>query len=519
MSKKKYLPNIAIISSVIAIFSLASSCSYHQRNSHRLVKVVYEDNEKNNERNYIYSQQAYGGVYLQDPALTDYVNTIGQKIVRQRNLSNADYTFVIVNSSIPNIWSFPKGKIALTRGLLMELKNEAELTAILSHEIAHVSNNHGKLNVQEVELNAGPVRLDILSHKNSKDFLVGALGSGAGLVTLQYNIDSEVAADNAALMQISEMGYSPKSFSELNNRIYDYFACNDCNWTGGFLAKHPVSEERMRISKNQLSRQSLLGATEVNNFNKNLENLRQQNEAYEKLNLGYQSLLNYEYAKAIEIANQGLDLEPTESHFYLLKGKALLKLGYTLDALNALNRAIDINPRYFDHYLQRGLIKEQLDDYAQASNDLEKSLTLLPTAEAYYALGEIDYHQDHEQAAIQNFRKASISSSPGGKKAISKLKELGLALHGTQTIDIEPLFTDEGYINIKICNMGNRSLKNIIIDVNQVDAKGKTIYHHLVELNQELKPFESVCQQTNIGPFFNAEHMKKSTLISPIYSE
>lgn len=520
MSSKKLKLVFVLSLAFFAALTFSTACSFHQRNSHQLVKLSQQGAEKNHEINFLYSQQAYGGIYSQDPRLSEYVNSLGQKIVRQQNLPIHEFDFTIVNSSIPNIWSFPKGKVALTRGLLTELHNEAELMAILAHEIAHVSKNHGSINIQEVELNAGPVRLDVLSstHHN-KEFMLGALGSGSGLVTIKYDMQSEIEADKTSLLQISEMGYSSKGFSDFNERIYNYHKNNNTNWVGGFLAKHPTSEERVLATRNHISKQSTQGATESQNFSEKLKNLRQQSLAYQKLDDGYRALLNKEYPLAIQIADQALDLEPTEAHFYILKGKALAKLGYILDALNVFNRAIEINPKYFDAYLQRGLIKEQLDDFRQASNDLEISLSLLPTAEAYYALGEIDYQSNQEEAAIQKFRKASISDSPAGQQAISKLKELGLALYGIETIEVKPLFTKEGYINIEICNRGTKPLKNVVIDIDQIDAKGKLVYRHLVELSEDLVPQSPICKRTNIGPFFNEEHMNRCTQITPIYSE
>lgn len=519
MSSKKNKLLIIASATFFSILMLSSACSYHQRNSHQLVKVSQVDAQRNYENNALYSQQAYGGVYQQDPKLAEYINTLGQKIIRQQNLPAHEYNFTIVNSSIPNIWSFPKGNIALTRGLLTELQSEAELMAILAHEIAHVSNNHGITNIQEVELNAGPVKLEVLEGSSSKDHFVGALGSGTGLVTLKYNLEAEMEADKLSLLQISEMGYSSKGFSDFNERVYSYHQNNNKNWTGGFLAKHPTSEQRVTASRNSVSNQPHQGAIEIQNFNKKIANLKQQNKAYDKLDEGYSAFLSKNYPLTIQIADEALDLEPTESHFYILKGKALAKLGYILDALNSFNRAIDINPKYFDAYLQRGLIKEQLDDFAQASQDLETSLSLLPTAEAYYALGEIDYHQNQEQAAIQNFRKASISDSPAGHKAVAKLKELGLALYGLETLEILLIYKDDGYVNVQVCNRGLKTLKNVIIDIDQIDAKGTLIYRHFVELKEDLEPQTSICHQTNIGPFFNEEHMKKSTSITPVYFE
>ncbi len=325
-----------LISPIIVALLVLSSCSYHQRNSHQLVKLTVDDQDKNNERNFLYSQQAYGGIYRKDPELTTYINTLGQKIAQLQNSSQTDFNFIIVNSSIPNIWSFPQGKIALTRGLLSELKSEAELMAVLAHEIAHLSSNHGKENILEVELNAGPVNLNILTNSKNKDFSVGALGSGLGLITLQYNIQSEMSADKNALMQISEMGYSSQGLYDFNERVYRYHTSKNGNWEGGFLAKHPTSQERIETSRDLISNQATLGATEVNLFNQKMTNLRNQTPIYEKLDEGYQALLGMNYANALQIADKGLDLDPTEFHFYLLKGKAFLKLGYTLDALNSL---------------------------------------------------------------------------------------------------------------------------------------------------------------------------------------
>jgi predicted Zn-dependent protease len=88
-----------------------------------------------------------GGDYSLDPALTAYVAGVGQKLaaVSDRALP---YEFVVLNSSVPNAWALPGGKIAVNRGLLMELQSEAELAAVLGHEIVHAAARHGALAMQ-----------------------------------------------------------------------------------------------------------------------------------------------------------------------------------------------------------------------------------------------------------------------------------------------------------------------------------------------------------------------------------
>ena len=99
------------------------------------------------EQQYAPSQQMQGGDYALDPELTSYVVGVGQKLaaVSDRDLP---YEFVVLNSSVPNAWALPGGKIAVNRGLLTELNSEAELAAVLGHEIVHAAARHGALAMQ-----------------------------------------------------------------------------------------------------------------------------------------------------------------------------------------------------------------------------------------------------------------------------------------------------------------------------------------------------------------------------------
>ncbi|MEO1320142.1 MAG: M48 family metalloprotease, partial [Pseudomonadota bacterium] len=78
-------------------------------------------------------QQSQGGQFRLDPAVGEYVARVGQKMadVSDRDLP---YEFVVLNNGVPNAWALPGGKIAINRGLLLEMNSEAELAAVLGHE-------------------------------------------------------------------------------------------------------------------------------------------------------------------------------------------------------------------------------------------------------------------------------------------------------------------------------------------------------------------------------------------------
>jgi predicted Zn-dependent protease len=100
------------------------------------------------QQNYAPMRQSEGGDYEVLPELTAYVNQVGQKLaavsdritVAERQLP---YEFTVLNNSVPNAWALPGGKIAINRGLLVELGSEAELAAVLGHEIVHAAARHG----------------------------------------------------------------------------------------------------------------------------------------------------------------------------------------------------------------------------------------------------------------------------------------------------------------------------------------------------------------------------------------
>lgn len=504
---------------VLVFCTLICACSYHQRNSHRVVSVTPESSTVSVAKHFQYSQQAYGGTYDLDPKLSAYVNRLAQKACQNSLVPSSSATVVVVNSSIPNIWSFAGGHIAITRGLLCELQNEAELMAVICHEISHMQNEHTGEKIQKVILNAGPVKLDVHHNYYVSDFSVGPLGSGSGLVTLKYDSESEIHADELAVAQMQQMGYAPSAIVDLQRRIHVYQKSGEPSWVGGYLAKHPITE--LQLDKCQNCQKGLADGGRLNqdNFASHMAQLHSQARAYQKLDEGYSALLKQKYEQAISIAQTGIEMEPNEAHFYLLKGKAQARLGHFVPALSSFNMAIATNPYYFDHYLQRGLVKEQLDDWAEASLDLERSLTLLPTAEAYYALGEIDYNKERQAEAIEYFRKASISGSPGGKKATARLKGLGLPLSGLQTLKVHPTFTDSGHLDLSVKNTGSSTARCIVVDVEQIDPSGNLISRHFIEIKKDLDPQESIQQKTNIGPFFSKSHMKKSLRLYAVYCE
>ncbi len=128
--------------SIVLILAFLSACSVNPvTGKSEIVLMSQADEIKMGQQAYLPAQQSQGGEYDVDPVLTEYVRNVGERLAEQA-ARPLPYEFVVLNNSVPNAWAMPGGKIAINRGLLTELNSEAELAAVLGHEIVHADARH-----------------------------------------------------------------------------------------------------------------------------------------------------------------------------------------------------------------------------------------------------------------------------------------------------------------------------------------------------------------------------------------
>ena len=132
------------LSFLLASVSL-SACSVNPVTGERNFQIYDADWEREvGAQMYAPMKQSQGGEFILDPELTAYITEVGNRLAsRARRKDQLDFEFSILNDSIPNAWALPGGKIAVNRGLLINLDSEAELAAVLGHEIVHSDAAHG----------------------------------------------------------------------------------------------------------------------------------------------------------------------------------------------------------------------------------------------------------------------------------------------------------------------------------------------------------------------------------------
>src|ERR1044071_977644 len=200
---------------LIALGAL-SGCGVNPVTGKKEIQFVSEAQELQiGAQNYSPTRQSEGGDLTVMPELTAYVNEVGQKLaaVADRKLP---YEFVVLNNSVPNAWALPGGKIAVNRGLLTELRSEAELAAVLGHEIVHAAARHGaKAQERGTLLQVGLAAAQIGAAVSDVDtnvagLLIQGAGVGAQLVQQKYGRDQESEADKYGMKYMKAAGYDPQ---------------------------------------------------------------------------------------------------------------------------------------------------------------------------------------------------------------------------------------------------------------------------------------------------------------------
>lgn len=195
------------------------------------------------------------GVY-DDPVLQDYVNGIGQRLAQSSHRPGLQYHFLVVDSPEINAFALPGGYIYITRGILAYLNSEAELAAVLGHEIGHVTARHS---VQQMSaataanVGASVLQIFVPQVRNvAGDALINTLG---GALLSGYGREHELEADRLGAEYLARTGYDPQAMIKVvgvlkNQELFDAEVARaegrEPRAYHGLFASHPDNDTRLQ---------------------------------------------------------------------------------------------------------------------------------------------------------------------------------------------------------------------------------------------------------------------------------
>jgi beta-barrel assembly-enhancing protease len=413
-----------------AVFMLPS-CGTNPVTKKREFQVVSESQEINiGTQNYGPARQSQGGDYIIDPELTAYVQSIGNKLaaVSDRKLP---YEFVVINDSTPNAWAMPGGKIAFNRGLLYELNNEAELAAVMGHEMVHAAARHGAKNMERGILMQGAMIAVGLAtqDKNYSNLIVGGAQVGAQLATSKYGRDAESEADFYGMQYMKKAGYDPAAAVTLQETFVRLSANKKSNFLEGLFASHPPSAERVAANRQHLAKIGTGGELGAATYAQKTAKLKATKSAYQAYDEGVKALTEKNTEKATTLAKQAIAAEPREARFQELLGDIAMSQQKPAEALKYYEKSISLQPAYFKPHVQSGIALFNLDRKNEAEKYLSEANKLLPTAPGHYLLGKIAEDRGDLNTALKNYQVAAGSNSEIGKQSTADFVRLDMPQH------------------------------------------------------------------------------------------
>jgi hypothetical protein len=158
--------------------------------------------------------------FITDPVVTEYVNRVGQNLVRNSD-AQVPFTIKVIDSDQVNAFALPGGFFYVNSGLILRADEESELAGVMAHEIAHVCARHGTRNATKGNLlQMATIPLILLGPGGWIGYgLYEGLNFMIPITYLKFNRDAEREADYLGLQYMYKAGYDPNSFVTFFEKI------------------------------------------------------------------------------------------------------------------------------------------------------------------------------------------------------------------------------------------------------------------------------------------------------------
>ena len=187
---------------------------------------------------------------IDDPIMAEYVNRVGQNIVRNSD-AKVPFTIKVVEDESVNAFALPGGFFFVNTGLILKADNEAELAGVMAHEIAHVAARHGTRQATKAEL-ANYMSIPLI-------FMGGWAGYGIRQATgflvpmglLKFSRGYESEADMLGLQYMYKTGYDPGSFVDFFEKI-QALEKKKHGAVAELFSSHPMTDDRIQAAQKNI---------------------------------------------------------------------------------------------------------------------------------------------------------------------------------------------------------------------------------------------------------------------------
>ncbi len=158
--------------------------------------------------------------FIDDPVVTEYVNRVGQNLVRNSD-AKVPFTIKVIDSDVVNAFALPGGFFYVNSGLILHADEESELAGVMAHEIAHVCARHGTRQESKstlVQLASIPAMI-FIPYSWAGYAIYQGMNFAIPLTFLKFSRGDEAEADYLGLQYMYKAGYDPNSFVSFFEKV------------------------------------------------------------------------------------------------------------------------------------------------------------------------------------------------------------------------------------------------------------------------------------------------------------
>jgi len=188
---------------------------------------------------------------IQDPVVNEYINRIGQNLVRNSD-AKVPFTIKVVDSDEVNAFALPGGFFYVNSGLILAADEEAELAGVMAHEIAHVAARHATRGATKSEL-ANIMTIPLIFVGGGIGYAARqAVGIGLPLTFMKFSRGFEAEADYLGLQYMYKSGYDPNAFVAFFEKLEAQEKKKPGTLSKAF-ASHPQTPDRIQKSQEEIA--------------------------------------------------------------------------------------------------------------------------------------------------------------------------------------------------------------------------------------------------------------------------
>lgn len=369
---------------------------------------------------------------VQDEAVNRYVAGLGNRMDDLTHRPQMPYSYRVLNANYINAYTFPGGAMGVTRGIMTELNDEAELAALLGHEMGHVNARHAAQRQGQAMLaQAAVVGLAVATSDTQWGGLAAIGGQiGASALLSSYSRDNEREADALGQDYMVKAGYPASGMTRLHGLLVRE-AKEQPSLLETMFASHPMSSERLATAQ-QLAQSKYATSLQANpqreRFMDNTAGLRRLKPAIDACKNGEVAMARKQLPDAQGQFGNALAAAPQDYAANLLMARCLTAQDKHKEAIRYVDAARTIYPQEAQAHKLAGVLKLADRNPGAAVQHFEQVDKLLPGDPGIAFLKGVSYEgAGNQRAAAESyarFMRAGAQGKPAEYSA-SRLKAWG----------------------------------------------------------------------------------------------